>query len=82
MRIRGSTLALAASMAFVVAGCSTTTVQKNLGRGVWWVCDADDDGGPCGANPEKGIDKTCFTENKSVRALKRLPDDALIVYCE
>lgn len=69
-------------VAVSITGCKTTTVEQDLGKGVWWVCDGDKDPSTCGANPEKGLPKTCFTQHKGIKGYKRLPDGALVVYCE
>lgn len=83
MGFRGRTrLAVIILASTSLVGCKTTTVEKQLSRNQWWVCDGDKHPDRCGANPEKGLPKTCFKQGRGIKDYQKLPDGALIVYCE
>lgn len=69
------------------AGCETTTIATKVDDNTWWVCDADEvekgekPTAACGANPEKGLNRTCFSENKAIINYRRMPDNSIIVTC-
>lgn len=64
-----------------LSGCATTTAVGRIKPGLWWVCDGSKHSSSCGANPEKGLKKTCFTEGRAIKAFYRVPGGALIVRC-
>jgi hypothetical protein len=65
-----------------LAGCATHTSQKEVSPNLWWVCDGDKDSSTCGPNPEKGLNKTCFTKGQVIEHYWHIAGDVLIVQCK
>lgn len=81
MRRRGLALVPIVTALFLT-GCATQTSQKEILPDIWWVCDGNKDSADCGPNPEKGLNKTCFTEGKTIQHYWRLAGGGLIVQCK
>lgn len=83
MKLSKTRTTLAAAAAVLAAGCATDTSVHKVGPHSYLVCDKGSDGVCNGANPEKGINKTCPAEHRSIVGIRdsKLVGQGIIVTC-